>query len=196
MLSRYHLEELLQSIDGQGLLILFSQRWFNDLIPGAKLMLGCSQGKTKHLEGDVAVHTSLVFDNIKTASVNRLSRKANYLELLSAIIHDFRKPACQKILEDNQVTFPNHEELAAKELINIYTNLFLTKEELEQLYFVIFNHGLVHNWPRLSKDQKSGLVSSDWITHLALLQEADAKSCYLFDGTHLPVYWESMVSKN
>jgi hypothetical protein len=193
-MDRYQIEAAISQASRDELQKMFGESWFNEIVPDARLMVGCGQGSKLHLEGDVAVHTGLVFDAIRSVSRQRLGREPTFIELLSAVLHDCRKPATRRDTGDGGVEFPGHERLAAEEVPAIGARLGLAPEEIEQLYFLVAFHGDVHGWPQLSEDERSSLKSSQWITSLALLQEADAKSCRLLDGGHLPVYWEQMTA--
>ena len=66
-------------------------------------------------------------------------------------------------------------------------------QEKAELTFVIAEHGRAHSWPILAASEQQHLKGSPWIVTLAILQEADAKSCLLPGGTHLPVFWRELV---
>lgn len=194
-MDRNLIETSILQASGEELQHIFAEPWFNEVVPDARLMLGCGQGNLVHLEGDVAIHTGLVFDTIRLVSMARLGREPSFVELLSAVLHDCRKPATRQEMGDGGVEFPGHERLAAQEIPAIGARIGLSSQEVEQLYFLVAFHGDVHGWPKLSEEARSTLKSSRWITSLALLQEADARSCLLVNGDHLPVYWEEMVRK-
>lgn len=188
------LQQFLNFCTREELIQAFGEEWLNDLIPDAKLMLGCGQGTKLHLEGDVAVHTSFVFENIKKVAQTRLGRSADYIERLSAVLHDVRKPATRLPLPDGGVDFPGHEAKAAAEVPAIAKRLGLSSSDTEKLYFLVAQHGMAHGFPNLSPQQKAELTLSPWAESLALLQEADARSCIFPDGSHLPVYWDNFIA--
>jgi hypothetical protein len=192
-LHRDSLSSLFNRIDGRQLQNVFEEPWFNRLVPNAAKMLGCGQGSVVHLEGDVAVHTGAVFDAIGEVAVRRLGRGADFIEKLSAVLHDCRKPATRVDNGDGSVSFPGHEALAADEVPAIAKRLRMTTEEANRLEFIVRHHGDVHGWPDLAEEVKASLRSSPYFTSLALLQEADALCCILPGGVHLAVYWDDMV---
>ncbi len=185
-LSRCSREELLAS---------FSEPWMNEVIPGVWKLAGCNQGTKNHFEGDAAVHTSFVFENLSSTAKRRLGRMPDFIEQMSAVLHDLKKPETR--LEDGTggVTFPGHEHRAADEVASIAGRLDLALEEEERLLFVVARHGDAHEYLKLSAREKAELTMSPFIESLALLQEADALSCILPDRTHLPVFWEILMLK-
>jgi hypothetical protein len=144
-------------------------------------MIGCGQGSTTHLEGDVAVHTGLVLDNIKQTSITRTGEPPTFVQLLSAVLHDCRKPATRVVDEDGAVRFPGHEAAAASEICEISQRIGLMASEAEELHFLVAQHGNAHGWLELNDNIRNEIRASPWIIGLALLQEADAKSCLIME---------------
>lgn len=194
MPNRNSVASLLNRIDGARLQKVLQEPWFNALVTDASRMTGCDQGNVAHLEGDVAIHTGLVFDAIEQAANRRLNRSPDFVERLAAVLHDCRKPATRVDHGDGRVSFPGHEALAADEVPIIAQRLQLTNEEAARLEFVIRHHGDVHSWSQLPEEVRTRLRASPFFQSLALLQEADALSCALPGGAHLPVYWSDMSS--
>jgi hypothetical protein len=193
-LDRDSFASLLGRINGQRLQELFNEKWFNDLIPDARAMIGCTQGTVAHLEGDVAVHTSLVFDTLDEVTTRRLNRRPDFIEKLSVVLHDLRKPATRVDYGGGRVGFPGHEELSATEVLPLARKLGLSEQETERLDYIVRYHGDAHSWPTLSAEAKARLQSSPYFESLAALQEADALSCYLPNGARLAVYWDEMFT--
>jgi hypothetical protein len=104
---RVQLESFLMKSSGKDLRIEFAMPWINQIIPGINLLENCDQGKTKHLEGNVAIHTGLVFDSLLEIAKLKLNREANFIERLAVVIHDIKKPQTRKENEDGSVSFPN-----------------------------------------------------------------------------------------
>ncbi|MBN8550003.1 MAG: hypothetical protein J0M12_11865, partial [Deltaproteobacteria bacterium] len=125
----------------------------------------------------------------------RLGREATFIERLSAVLHDVRKPASRRAFEDGSVDFPGHEALGAKEVPGIAKTLGLSERETAQLHFLVARHGDAHGVPVLSPQELQELTSSPWAESLALLQEADARSCILLDGSHLPIFWNELLPR-
>ncbi len=183
---------LLTRINGERLQKLFNEPWFNDLIPDARTMIGCTQGTAAHLEGDVAVHTALVFDTLDEVTARRLNRRPDFIEKLSVVLHDLRKPATRVDHGEGRVGFPGHEQLSAAEVLPLAHKLGLSEQETERLDYIVRYHGDAHSWPTLSAEAKDRLRSSPYFESLAVLQEADALSCYLPNGARLAVHWDEM----
>lgn len=190
---RSKLEELLCRSNGHSLQAEFNEPWLNDLIPGMNLLADCDQGTAAHLEGNVAIHTGLVFDNLLTVCQQRLNRSPDFIERLSVLLHDCRKPQTRAPQSGGKVSFPGHEELAACEVPRLAEVLKLSEEEAGRLHFLVARHGDAHTWKDLSASVRAELLVSPWIISLALIQEADARSCILGDGSHLPVFWEELT---
>lgn len=189
-----NLRNFLASCSKQELIEAFSQTWLNKIIPGVHLLIHCDQGTQKHLEGNVAIHTSMVFENISKSANARLGRQASFIEKLAAVLHDLKKPATRFEQVDGDVNFPMHEAEAAKAVEEIAATLGLSQNDFEQLYFMVANHGNAHSIHDLKESERNIILRSPWVVNLALLQEADAKSCILKDGGHLPVYWDELTA--
>jgi hypothetical protein len=172
---------------------LFAQPHFNAIIPDAHKMIGCDQGTQSHLEGDVAEHTARVFDAIIAAAHVRFGRDADAIERLAAVIHDVRKPQTRLLKENGSVSFPGHEALAAAEVPDIGARIGLSAQDIERLYFMVAHHGTVHSWHSLPLQEQQKLQASPCMAGLALLQEADARSCILPGNTHPPVLFDDMM---
>lgn len=171
------------------------QDWFNTFIPGACDLAGCDQGSHGHLEGDAALHTCMVFENLIETARRRLGREPDRIEKLSVLLHDLSKPATRSVAVDGSVSFPGHEARAAELVPDVSRRLGLSDEEQQQLLFVVAHHGDAYYWPVLSEAKRAELQRSPWVESLALLHEADAKSCLLAGGEHSPVYWEEILSQ-
>lgn len=193
--KRRQLEDFLSRSSAEQLLAAFQEPWLNGFVPGLNRLAGCDQGTVAHLEGDVAVHTALVFDNLKKVAAARLKRPPDLIENLSVLLHDLRKPDTRAELAGGVVGFPGHEALAGPEAERIARELELSAEESARLHFIVIHHGDAHSWLELSASLQNELRSSPWVTSLALLQEADARSCLFPDGTHLPVFWNELVNR-
>ncbi len=147
------------------------------------------------MEGDVAIHTSLVFEHMNECAKTRLGRDPDFVERLSVLLHDLKKPESRVDDGDGGVTFPGHEKLAALEVPTIAGRLGLTEEEEAKLYFLVAEHGEASRFLALPEDTQGRLWDSPFLESLALLQEADALSCIKPDGTPKSVYWDLMMSR-
>ena len=143
--------------------------------------------------GKVANPTALVVEHLISLDPLRLGRDADFIERLSVILHDWTKPETRSPLPNGFVAFPGHEELAAVEVPKISQVLNLRDSEHEKLLYLVAEHGKAHSWGRLPAEEQGRIRSSPWIKSLALLQEADARSCILPGQSHLPVNWDLLV---
>ena len=191
---RQQLKDFLSSCSSIELLEAFQAAWLNKIIPGLDRLAGCDQGSLMHLEGNVAVHTALVFKNMSTVAQVRLQRSPDFIERLSVLIHDLHKPSTRCPQTNGGVSFPNHEARAAEDVAAIAKRIGLSDQETERLYFIVARHGDAHSILDLTAAQLNELRDSPWIKSLALLQEADARSCILADGGHLAVYWDQLIA--
>lgn len=86
--------------------------------------------------------------------------------------------------------FPGHEVRAAAEIPLLAARLGLNISEQECLHFMLINHGRAHEFPYLPRYEQRRLALSPHWESLALLQAADAHSCWCPGGGHLPIHWE------
>lgn len=166
-----------------------AEDWLNALFPSIRLLAGCEQGADLHLEGDAATHTVLVCMALPLFAHSYLDREPDFVERLAALIHDWKKPVCRRRVAHG-APFPGHEVRAAAETPLLAVRLGLSAAERERLHFVIANHGLAHEFPYLSRSEQRRLALSPHWASLALLQAADAHSCWCLGGGHLPIHWE------
>lgn len=164
--------------------------WLNAILPGIDLLVGCNQGDDLHLEGDVATHTVMVCTVLPLYARRYLDREPDFIERLAALMHDWKKPIARRHARRGCVPFPHHEQLAAAETPFLARRLGLTPAEEARLRFVVANHGLAHEYPFLPEARREQLARSRFWPSLALLQAADAYSCWCPGGGHLPVHWE------
>lgn len=187
------LAEFLAQCSKQELLTAFSEPWLNEIVPGMRKLIGCDQGKKKHLEGDAAVHTALVFENLSLTALRRLQRAPDFVEQFSVLLHDLKKPETRYEDEAGNVSFPGHEALAAAAIATIAAQLELTAAEESRAYFLVTHHGIASDYNLITGSYRDTLLLSPYIESVALLQEADALSCILADHSHLPVYWDELM---
>lgn len=205
--DRPNLEWLLQNIDGAALKVAMQQPWLNELLPGISKLAGCDQGRECHFEGDVAVHTAMVFDNMKRISYERLGRAPTFVELLSAVMHDLRKPDTRIETAPGIVSFPGHEFQAAAEVNAVARKLGLSPDERSILDHTVRWHGVVHSWRTLGSGVQKQLLQGPeavafdgptdrrFATALALLQSADAQSCLDAAGNGSEELWSDILSE-
>lgn len=194
MNARQRVSTFLGSCSRVELYRALAEPWFSSIFPGIARIVGCDQGPYVHLEGDVAVHTSFVYENLLRTTVTRLGREADFIERLAAVWHDACKPDTRVVDEGGAVSFPGHEARAAAIVPQIAASLTLSPIERDKFYYLVANHGLVHGYPSLGASHRASLLESPWIKSLAVFQEADALSCILPGGGNLPVHWEHMAA--
>ena len=166
-----------------------TEDWLNALLPGIRLLVGCDQGRDLHLEGDAATHTVLVCTALPLFARSYLEREPDFVERLAALLHDWKKPVFRRNVRHG-APFPGHEAYAAAETPALAVRLGLHAGECERLHFLLAEHGLAHEFPYLSKREQRRLAASPHWASLALLQAADAHSCWCLGGGHLPIHWE------
>lgn len=180
------LHSLLFQEDRDRLLKAFSEPLLNSILPEITEAVGCGQGTTGHLEGDVAVHTCLVLAELVSLTKQKLHREADFVERLAVLLHDWKKPVTARPNKDGSVSFPGHAELAAAEVHGIAAKLDLGDKDEAKLYYLVKEHGVVHGFPDLPAERKRELASSPYAQSLAVLQASDARACLLPGGGHLP----------
>lgn len=166
-----------------------AEDWLNAIFPDIHLLIGCEQGAELHLEGDVATHTVLVCMALPIFARRYLDREPDFVERLAALMHDWQKPMCRRNVRLG-APFPGHEAQAAAFTPLLAQRLGLSDAEQERLHFVVARHGLAHEYPYLPRYEQFRLAASPYWASLALLQAADAHSCWCPGGGHLPIHWE------
>jgi hypothetical protein len=187
--KRHRLELFMKYAAALDLINAFTSDWLNELFPGTSRIVGCTQGVENHSEGDVAIHTAMVFENLLQVCRCDLGREADFIERLAAIIHDWKKPDSRIEDENGSIAFPGHEELANSELSMVGNTLELNALELSKLRFLVAEHGNAHGFENLSPEKQISLRGDANIESLCAFQKADAMSCHCIDGGHLPVKW-------
>ncbi|HHY58391.1 MAG TPA: hypothetical protein GYA08_23490 [Chloroflexi bacterium] len=165
------------------------EEWLNAILPDIRLLIGCDQGADLHLEGDAATHTVLVCMALPIFARRYLDREPDFVERLAALMHDWKKPVCRRNVRSG-APFVGHEVQAAAFTPLLAARLGLSAAEQERLHFVVFHHGLAHEFPYLPRREQHRLAASPHWASLALLQAADAHSCWCPGGGHLPIHWE------
>ena len=190
--AREGLDSLLQAGDEAVILKAISDGVIDRIIPGVAACLDCDQGKHRHLEGDVAMHTAKVVANSVRLAKENASLHYDAIDRLAALVHDLGKPLTRKEDPDGTVHFPGHEEKSVERLPEIARRLSLSVGQIEKLFFLVREHGAANDLPKLSRVRQRELVSSTYWLNLAILQHADAISCYYnLDGSsHHPVHRE------
>lgn len=166
--------------------------WLNEVLPGIRALIGCDQGMEYHSEGDVGIHTAMVFEELERVFRADVGRGPDFIEQLSALMHDWKKPVTRAANPDGTVSFPGHEALAAAEIGAVATRLNLDQREQEKLAYLVAYHGDAHKFPDLPPEKQEELRQSPHLESLCALQKADALSCHCGKGGHLPVHWERM----
>lgn len=184
------LERFLAGCKASTLRRALGEPWLNAILPEMDQLIGCQQGDDLHLEGDVATHTVMVCATLPLYARRYLDREPDFIERLAALIHDWKKPTARRHARRDSVPFPHHEQLAAAETPLLARRLGLTPREEARLRFIVANHGLAHEYPFLPEARREQLARSRFWPSLALLQAADAHSCWCPGGGHLPVHWE------
>jgi tRNA nucleotidyltransferase (CCA-adding enzyme) len=80
----------------------------DQLFPELKALVGCEQEPEWHPEGDVWIHTLMVVDQARRR-IDDLDRSDRLIIMLSAVAHDFGKPATTALI-DGRIRSLNHEE--------------------------------------------------------------------------------------
>lgn len=156
----------------------------DQILPGFAALEDCSQGTTKHLEGNVLVHTYLVFHTIGKEIIASKNSACDYIDLLAALVHDIEKPATRQLNSGGDITFPGHEAKAAERISEISLKLQLTRQEEDKLYYLVRYHGVANFIDTFSKEQVMKWRNPAYWLNLKIFQQADALSCWLnLDGS-------------
>ena len=123
MLTEGHARRAFELLDESGLL--------TEVLPEVAKMKGVEQPPQYHPEGDVWVHTLLLFEKLPPNCSPTLA--------WGALLHDVGKPPTFRVAPD-RIRFDGHVEVGVKMTEQLGRELRFSNEELEQVSALVENH--------------------------------------------------------
>jgi tRNA nucleotidyltransferase (CCA-adding enzyme) len=105
--------------------------------PQLKALIDVPQEPTYHAEGDVWTHTLMVVDEM--AKLRSGDEKLDLIRMLSALCHDFGKPATTKLI-DGKIRAFNHDIEGVEPTINFLKRLTDDKKLIESVADFVLYH--------------------------------------------------------
>ncbi len=143
------------------------------------------QDPLHHAEGNVAIHTQMVLQQLQELpEYQKLNRQKQELIWASALLHDVEKRSTTIIGSDGRISSPNHAKKGAKTTREILFRDVETPFVIrEQIVSLVRYHGLPLWLMEKVDPMKSALEASLAVdmSQLKLLAEADAKGRYCRD---------------
>jgi hypothetical protein len=114
-------------------------------IPGFSQLKDTPQNPEWHSEGNVLIHTAIVFRNV-VGDLPLFSESEQRILLAAAVIHDCQKPASMgRHPKTGAITAYGHAERAAKLVPEVGPSIFgLNKDETAKLEWVVAHHMRAH----------------------------------------------------
>lgn len=137
-------------------------------------MQGVPQSAIHHAEGDVAIHTQMVLDElVKLEAYQNMSVQNRQVLWMSALLHDVEKRSTTFTDENGNIVSPGHAKkgaLTAREIL--FTAFSIPFKQREQIVQLVRHHGLPL-WlmekpnPQHSLIKTSLSINMEWVHTLA-----------------------------
>ena len=155
-------DEVLKILTGpdpsRGLKLMFDSGILEVILPEIAAMHGVQQPPEFHPEGDVFVHTCLMFE---------LSQKRSETLALEILLHDVGKPPTFIIKE--RIRFDGHADLGAKMAEEICRRLRISNQQIEEVVDVVKDHlRFIHVQEMRESTLKRFLRKPNFSDHLEL----------------------------
>ncbi len=164
----------------------------DQLHPEIKALVGVPQSPKHHPEGDVWTHTKLVVDAAaNVARENNLEGNEKLVLMLSALAHDFGKPATTKTDETGKITSYEHDHVGVPLAEKFLKLLNINQEIIQKVLLLVDTHMFVH----MTKDANDSTIRRlarrlypVSIKELAYLSTADTRGSmrYPMEGGKYP----------
>ena len=155
-------DELLKILTGpdpsRGLKLLLDSGVLPQILPEVAAMDGVQQPPEFHPEGDVFVHTCLMFE---------LAKKPSDTLALAILLHDVGKPPTFTVKE--RIRFDGHVELGTQMAEDICRRLRISNQKMEQVMDLVKNHlRFIHVQEMRESTLKRFLRKENFDEHLEL----------------------------
>ena len=155
-------DEVLKILTGpdpsRGLKLMFDSGILATILPEIAAMHGVQQPPEFHPEGDVFVHTCLLFE---------LSQERSETLALAILLHDVGKPPTFTVKE--RIRFDGHADLGAKMAEEICRRLRLSNQQIEEVVDLVKDHlRFIHVQEMRESTLKRFLRKANFRDHLEL----------------------------
>jgi poly(A) polymerase len=155
-------DEVLKILTGpdpsRGLKLLFDSGILEVILPEVAAMHGVEQPPEFHPEGDVLVHTRLMFE---------LSQERSETLSLAILLHDVGKPPTFVVKE--RIRFDGHADLGAKMAEKICRRLRISNQQIEEVVDLVKDHlRFIHVQEMRESTLKRFLRKTNFSDHLEL----------------------------
>jgi poly(A) polymerase len=124
----------------RGFELLDETRLLGEILPEIKAMQGVSQPPEFHPEGDVWVHTLMMLDGLREASITLA---------LGVLLHDVGKPRTFSIAE--RIRFDHHVEVGEAMAVEICDRLRLSSRDAERVAELVRHHLRFKDFPNMRR---------------------------------------------
>lgn len=150
------------------------------LLPGISRLMTVGHGPFFHFESPhVWGHTLHVVSEMHGAARRRFDRPPTLCEAFAALTHDIAKPDCRVVSPEGAAGFPGHEQRSADYVAPRLAALGFDEDEEAAILFMIREHGRVWDLSAADPADLERIRASRFLRSIALLQEADARACWL-----------------
>ncbi|MFZ2639782.1 MAG: HD domain-containing protein, partial [Verrucomicrobiia bacterium] len=134
---------------GRGLRLLDSSGLLGVVLPEVAAMKGCEQPPQFHPEGDVFIHTCLMMDGLREASLTLA---------FATLLHDVGKPPTFQRAPD-RIRFNEHDVIGGRMAETILRRLRFPNEPIDQIVACVENHMVFRNTPEMRKAKLKRLLA-------------------------------------
>ncbi|MDP3980786.1 MAG: CCA tRNA nucleotidyltransferase [Chlamydiota bacterium] len=114
---------------GRGLELLSETGLLKLLLPEIEIMKGVEQPPEFHPEGDVYIHTRMMLDSLKYASLNLA---------FGVLLHDIGKPPTYSV--SDRIRFNNHDKVGARMTQDILKRFKFSNKDIDNIVACVDNH--------------------------------------------------------
>jgi len=131
---------MLSKNPGLGLGLLDVVGLLEYILPEVKVMMGVTQPRNQHAEGDVYAHSMLAIEQVEPA--DDLSTR------YAILFHDVGKPLTRQV-HDEKITFYNHTEIGAEMAKKICRRLKFSKQETQKIEWLVKTHLVPNDFDKM-----------------------------------------------
>lgn len=159
---------LTQEYANKGLDLLSELGLLKIILPEIEAMKGVRQPPQFHPEGDVYVHTLLLFKNLKPPVSPELA--------MGALLHDVGKPPTYIVKE--RIRFDGHTDVGAEMTRKILRRLRFSNKQVEHISSMVRQHLQFMNVKKMRKSTLKRFLSQEGFTDHLELHRLDCLACH------------------